>query len=45
MAEALECCSSRPSIDEDMAEQVLVRNKERSDIGAGDNSVLGSSKN
>lgn len=45
MAAALECWSSRPSIDEDMVEQVLVRNGERSDIGAGDNSVLGSSKN
>lgn len=45
MAAALECWSSRPSIDEDMVEQVLVRNGERSDIDAGDNSVLGSSKN
>lgn len=45
MAAALECWSSRPSIDEDMVEQVLVRNGERSDIDAGDNSALGSSKN
>ncbi|XP_057862927.1 uncharacterized protein LOC131071206 isoform X2 [Cryptomeria japonica] len=37
MAAALECWSSRPSMDEEMLEQVLMRSGERSEVVGGDN--------
>ncbi|KAH9309310.1 hypothetical protein KI387_037221, partial [Taxus chinensis] len=42
MAAALECWSRRPSMDEEMLEQVLMRNGERSEVVKGDNELIAS---